>query len=85
MGLPKLRFLQQGHTCNYCEAVDGVTFRRPPRVEPRLVWISCSCGKKHYACHACVRTIGTLSDGNGKRLIAACAKGYSKEKEGAPS
>lgn len=88
MGIPKLKFLRRGHSCNYCQDVHGVTFHRPPNVKPRLQWIRCICGKKHYVCEEClpllrydaeVETGGKLV----KVRLTVCAKGYSKKTKGA--
>lgn len=76
MGRTSLRFLSRPHACSYCQAVHGVTFSRPPRVRPRLLWVRCRCGRSHYVCFACARRIGVT--GNGQKVIAQCARGYIK-------
>ena len=87
MGFPKLRFLRRGHACNYCQRVNGVTFRRPPKVEPRLYRIPCICGKKHYVCRGCLAGLQYKAEEGHKGQVdvrlTVCAKGYSKEKKGA--
>lgn len=72
---PRLRFLRLPHSCNYCGAVNGVTFRAP-RVVPRLLWVRCQCGKSHYICRGCARRVGSTR--NGVAYVAECAKGYAR-------
>lgn len=64
------RFLGRPHCCNYCAAVDGVAFDRPPKVKARLVWLPCVCGRSHYACRPCASLVS--ADGRFTR----CARGF---------
>ena len=72
--LPALRFLRRAHSCSYCQAVDGVTFTIPRKVQPRLLWVRCRCGRSHYICFTCARRVGSVQ--NGARYVAECARGY---------
>lgn len=74
--LPALRFLRRAHSCSYCQEVHGVTFSIPRKVRPRLMWVRCKCGRSHYVCLACARRIGSVQNGDGKRYVAECARGY---------
>ena len=74
--LPALRFLRRAHRCNWCQAVDGVTFALPPKVRPRLLWVRCNCGRSHYLCLGCARRVGSVENGEGRRYVAQCARGY---------
>lgn len=70
-------FLKHPHSCNYCQAVNGVTFTVPPKVTARIVWVACGCGRRHYICHACLSRVGATR--NGALTIRECAKGYKVE------
>ncbi len=73
----RLRFLRRPKNCNYCHDVDGMVFADQPAVTPRILWVRCACGKKHYICSGCARRIGSVrSPQDGRRLVAACAKRY---------
>lgn len=74
--IPRLWFLRRPHRCNYCQSVDGVTFDHPPKVQRRLSWVLCKCGRRHYICLACSERVGFLV--NGQRYVAKCARGYYK-------
>lgn len=71
------KFLRKPHSCNFCGAVNGVVFDKPPRVVARLVWMLCSvCGKKHYACRGCLREINN----NGSPVLKECARRFLRRK-----
>jgi len=77
--IPKVKFLRRPHACNYCQGVHGLTYNVPGKVEARLLWVRCGCGKSHYVCRECAFLIGSVLR-NGVKMIAECAKGYSRKK-----
>lgn len=74
--MPKLKFLDKPHNCNYCYAVSGFTHARFGERQRRLHWVACICGKKHYVCFGCARKHGSVTGADGRRRIAVCAKRY---------
>lgn len=78
-GIPRLRFLRRAHECNYCRGVNGITFTQRPKVVARLLWVWCLCGRQHYICiRDCARRVGYIVK-DGRRYVAACARGYFKK------
>ncbi|MGH8897627.1 MAG: hypothetical protein ACRDZ4_11530 [Egibacteraceae bacterium] len=56
-----------------------MSFTIRPRVVARLIWTACKCGRKHFVCiRFCARRVGYVIDGDGKRYVAECARGYAK-------
>lgn len=75
---PRLRFLRKPHQCNYCLGVNGVSFTCRPKVVARLLWVACKCGRRHYICiRFCAKRVGSVVNGDGKRYVAECARGYA--------
>lgn len=69
-------FLARAHKCNYCHAVRGVTFDRPPKVRARLIRAYCpACKRRHYVCHGCAGKVG-VSVARREPSVGECARGY---------